>query len=557
MRTTQFFSELKRRKIFYRGFLYIVVAWIVLQVADVVMPALDVPDWGITLVVILLLLGFPVAVVLAWIVDSPPSEATPKAKTRSRARAASADGQDGEPGPRSVAVLPFVNMSDDRENEYFSDGMTEEILNALTKVKDLRVASRTSSFAFKGKVLDVLEIAEELRVDTVVEGSVRKAGNRVRVTAQLISADDGYHLWSETYDRELQDVFTVQDEISRSIVEALRLELGSDQKESLIEHETQDVEAYTLYLKGRFFFNTYQEADMQRSLDIYRRALELDPGYGRAYAGIADTLMQLADDWMPPEEAYPQAMEAARKAIELDDSLAEAHTALGKVLGWFKWDFDGAELALRRAVAANPNYADAHWGLASILPSNGQLYEAIEEMRKAVAIDPLTQNAYFHARFLMFAGKLDEAKQEAERAIELDPTSFRPILIRGQCALMEGNAEEALKFFEKAWGVSGVASVDSFKARALAALGREGEARELLERARSGDDYVRSEFMAAAWASLGELDRAFEALETAYEDRSAGLIYLNVDPAYEPLRGDPRYADLLGRIGLKTSEPLP
>jgi TolB-like protein len=451
---------------------------------------------------------------------------------------------------RSIAVLPFVNMSDDRDNEYFSDGMTEEILNALTKVRDLRVASRTSSFAFKGKVQDVLQIAHELRVDSVVEGSVRKAGNRVRVTAQLISAADGYHLWSETYDREIQDVFRVQDEISRSIVEALRLELGTKEKDGLIDHETQDVEAYTLYLKGRFFFNTYQKADMQRSLDIYRRALELDPEYGRAYAGIADTLMQLADDWMPPEEAYPRAMEAARKAIELDESLAEAHTALGKVLGWFEWDFDGAELALRRAVAANPNYADAHWGLASILPPNGQLYEAIEEMRKAMAIDPLTQNAYYLARFLMFAGRLDEAKEAAGKAIELDPTSFRPILVRGQCALIEGNPEAALEYFEKAFEVSRVASVDSFKARALAALGRVEEARAILDTARSGDDYVRSEFMAAAWASLGELDRAFDALETAYADRSAGLIYLNVDPAYEPLRSDPRYADLLDRIGL-------
>ncbi len=203
-------------------------------------------------------------------------------------------------------------------------------------------------------------------------------------------------------------------------------------------------------------------------------------------------------------------------------------------------------------MAANPNYADAHWGLASILPSNGHLYEAIEEMRKAMAIDPLTQNAYYLARFLMFAGRLDEAKEEASKAIELDPTSFRPILIRGQCELLEGNAEEALAFFEQAHEVSGVASVDSFKARALAALGREDEARALLEQARSHEDYVRSEFMAAAWAAMGELDRAFEALETAFADRSAGLIYLNVDPAYEPLRNDPRYVDLVERIGLKT-----
>jgi len=544
------FSELKRRKIFYRGFLYLLVAWVVLQVADVVFPALNIPDWAMSLVVVLLALGFPVAMLMAWIVDAPSDDGR-RAKDAKRKRKRPPDGED-EPPPRSVAVLPFVNMSEDKNNEYFSDGMTEEILNALTKVKDLRVASRTSAFAFKGKVQDVLAIAEELRVDTVVEGSVRKSGNHVRVTAQLISADDGYHLWSETYDRELQDVFKVQDEISRSIVEALRIELGTEEKDALVEQETHDVEAYTLYLKGRFFFNTYQEADMYRSLDIYKRALELDPGYGRAYAGIADTLMQLADDWVPPEEAYPQAMEAARKAIVLDESLAEAHTALGKVLGWFKWDFDGAELALRRAVAANPRYADAHWGLASILPPNGRLAEAIEEMRIAMAIDPLTQNAYYLARFLMFGGHLEEAQEEARKAVELDPTSFRPLLVLGQCKLLKGEAEEALAHFEKAGEVSGVASVDAFIARALVALDREDEARAILNRARSGEDYVRSEFIAGAWAALGEFDQAFEALEQAYSDHSAGLIYLNVDPAYEPLREDARYQDLAARIGLKT-----
>lgn len=551
MDATQFLSELKRRKIYYRGVLYLVVAWVVLQVADIVFPALNLPDWGVSLVVVLLALGFPVAMVLAWIVDAPSREEG-KGREAKRKRQSPAQGQE-EDLPRSVAVLPFVNMSDDKDNEYFSDGMTEEILNALAKVKDLRVASRTSSFAFKGKVQDVLEIAEELRVDTVVEGSVRKSGSRVRVTAQLISADDGYHLWSETFDRELQDVFKVQDEIARSIVEALRIELGSEEEKALVEPETQDVEAYTLYLKGRFFYYRYQEEDLHRSLEQYRMALEHDPGYGRAYAGIADTLMQLADDWVPPEKAYPEAMEAARKAIDLDESLAEAHTALGKVLGWFKWDFDSAELALRRAVAANPKYADAHWGLGSILPPNGQLDEAIEEMRAALDIEPLTANySYFLARFLMFGRHLEEAKEEAKRAIDLDPTSFRPLLVSGQCHLLEGNPEAALAQFEKALEVSSVVTVNSYIARALTALGREDEARAILSSAESGEDYVRSEFMAASYASLGEFDKAFEALEKAFSDRSAGLIYLHLDPAYEPLKADPRFGSLVERIGLKT-----
>ncbi|MCG6988230.1 MAG: tetratricopeptide repeat protein [Gemmatimonadetes bacterium] len=552
MTVAGFWTELKRRKIVQRALLYGIVAWIVIQAADIVIPALNIPEWGVSLVVVLLALGFPVAIVLAWMFDKP-SEVL-KGQRRPTRPARERRGEEEDAGPRSIAVLPFVNMSDDKENEYFSDGMTEEILNALTKVPDLRVASRTSSFAFKGKVQDVLEIADELRVDTVVEGSVRKVQNRVRVTAQLIDADDGYHLWSETYDRDLEDIFKVQDEIAHSIVDALKLELVGEEKERLVSPETEDVEAYTLYLKGRFFFNRYQETDLRRSLDHYAQALAHDPSYGRAYAGMADTWMQLADDWVAPETAYPEAKTAAEKAIELDDRLAEAHTARGKVLGWFEWDFDGAELALRRAVASNPRYADAHWGLASILPSNGQLDAAIEEARTALSLDPLSGIfSYWLARFLYFARRYDEAREEATRAAELDPTSFRPLLVLGLCHLMEERSEDALASFRRSLEVSGVVSANAFIARALVAAGQTDEAKKLLAAIEAGDDYVRHEFMAPAYAALGDVDRAMAALETAYEERSAGLVYLHVDPSYDVLRGDERYQALVRRIGLKSS----
>jgi len=551
MTVAGFWTELKRRKVVQRALLYGIVAWVVIQAADIVIPALNIPEWGVSLVVVLLALGFPVAMILAWMFDKPSEVLT--ASRRPARPARERRGEDEDAGPRSIAVLPFVNMSDDKENEYFSDGMTEEILNALTKVPDLRVASRTSSFAFKGRVQDVLEIADELRVDTVVEGSVRKAQNRVRVTAQLINADDGYHLWSETYDRDLEDIFKVQNEIARSIVDALKLELVGEEKDHLVSPETKDVEAYTLYLKGRFFFNRYQETDLRRSLDHYAQALAHDPGYGRAYAGMADTWMQLADDWVAPEQAYPEAKAAAEKAIELDDSLAEAHTARGKVLGWFDWDFDGAELALRRAVASNPRYADAHWGLSSILPSNGQLDAAIDEARAALALDPLSGIfSYWLARFLYFARRYDEAREEATRAAELDPTSFRPLLVLGLCHLMEERPEDAVASFRRSLEVSGVVSANAFIARALVAGGRADEAKKLLSALESGDEYVRHEFMAPAYAALGDVDRAMNALETAYQERSAGLVYLHVDPSYDALRGNERYQALVRRIGLKS-----
>ena len=303
MRVAELLDELKRRKVAGRGLLYLVVAWILMQVVDIVFPALSIPDWALSMVVVLLILGFPVAIGLAWMFETPSAIAKGKRRPGRPAGTGRADRDADADTPRSIAVLPFVNMSDDKDNEYFSDGMTEEILNALTKVPGLRVASRTSSFAFKGEAKDVLEIAEDLRVDTVVEGSVRKAGERVRVTAQLISADDGYHLWSETYDGDLEDIFRLQDEIARSIVEALKIELVGSKDAQLVEPETEDVEAYTHYLQGRFFFNRFQENDLERSLEQYRQALEHDPKYGRAYAGIADTWMQLADDWVPPEKS--------------------------------------------------------------------------------------------------------------------------------------------------------------------------------------------------------------------------------------------------------------
>lgn len=548
-----FWSELQRRRVVRLTMIYVVVGWVVIQAADTIFPALGIPDWGISLMVAIVLLGFPVAVVLSWMFDASSDG------IRRTGGGVDAPLAAPEPAPlaagtleRSIAVLPFVNMSDDRDNEYFSDGMTEEILNALAKVRDLRVASRTSSFAFKGTDADVLELARSLRVEHVVEGSVRKSGNRIRVTAQLISASDGYHLWSESYDRELEDVFQVQDDIARSIVEALKVELGSGQEGHLVAPETEDVEAYTLYLKGRFLFNRYRETDLKRSLELYRDALDHDPSYARAWAGIADTWMQLADDWAPPDQAYPEARRAAEKAIELDPGLAEAHTALGKVLGWFEWDFDGAELALRRAVGANRKYGDAHWGLGSILPATGLLDEAIAEMRLAVSIDPLSPVFnYWLSRFLYFKRELDEAMEEAHRSIELDPGSFRPRLILGLCHLLRDEPDAALEAFE-AHPVKGVVSGRIFVARAYAASGRTDEARAILEDLSGGNEYVRGEFMAAGWAALGDLDQAVAALDQAYADRSAGLIYLHVDPSYDPLRGDPRYRAMVERIGLRT-----
>jgi serine/threonine protein kinase/tetratricopeptide (TPR) repeat protein len=454
--------------------------------------------------------------------------------------------------PKAIAVLPFTNMSADPENEYFADGMTEEIINALGKLPGIHVASRTSSFAFKGKEVDVREIGEKLGVSTVLEGSVRKIGNRIRLTAQLINVESGYHLWNETYDRQLEDVFAVQDDISRAIVAALTLRLGSDQGQVIAP--TKNLEAYTLYLKGRFFFAKLSEPALRRSLDLFQQALLQDPALARAYAGIADAWCNLADDWVAPDDAYPRAKGAAERALQREPELAEAITSLGKVLGWHEWKFADAEVQLARAVALAPNYAEAHYVHGTMLPSVGRLHDAIDTMRKALVLDPLSVHySEWLARFLLYDGDNDAAIAQGERTMEMDEICHRAQHYVGSAHLAKGDAQSALTWYRRAQSLERAPRAwDALIVRALAALGQRDEAAAILARLEeeSHRQYLRGEIIAIGYAAMGDLDKAFASLERAYQARSAGLLYLKLDPGYGPLRGDPRYDDLVKRVGL-------
>jgi serine/threonine protein kinase len=457
------------------------------------------------------------------------------------------------PAPKAIAVLPLSNMSADPENEYFSDGMTEEIINALAKVPGIQVASRTSSFAFKGKEVDVRQIGEKLGVSSVLEGSVRKVGKRVRITAQLINVTDGYHLWSETYDRQLEDVFAIQDEISRAIVDALKVRLGGDTTHLVAP--TKNIEAYTLYLKGRFFFNKFNEPGLRKGLDFFQQSLLQDPSYARSYAGIADCWTQLADDWVVPDDAYPRAKAAATRALQQDPELVEAITSVGKVLCWYEWDFAGAEQRLRRAVTLNENYAEAHWAFGSVLPTVGLLTEAVDELRKALILDPLyPEYSRWLARFMLFAGDYTGAIAQGRKTMDLNPDYFPSYIDIGSAYLELGDADSALEWFRRGQALdTSVRSYDALIVRALAPLGRRDEADEILSRLeeQSRQQYVRSEIMAMGYAAVGDFDRAFAGLERAFQVRSAGLIYLHVDPGYKALRADPRFRQLVERIGLR------
>jgi serine/threonine-protein kinase len=455
--------------------------------------------------------------------------------------------------PRAIAVLPLSNMSADPENEYFADGMTEEIINALAKVPGIQVASRTSSFAFKGKEVDVRQIGEKLGASSVLEGSVRKVGNRIRITAQLISVENGYHLWSESYDRQLEDVFAVQDEIARAIVDALKLRLADGAAQ--VVAPTTNLEAYTLYLKGRFFFVKLSEPGLRKALDLFQRALLQDPGFARAYAGIADVWCNLADDWVAPDEAYPRAKTAAERALQRDPELAEAITSIGKVLCWHEWDFAAAETQLARAVALSPNYAEAHYVHGTALPLVGRLDDAIETMAKALKLDPLSVHySEWLARFRLYAHDFDAAIAQAHHTLEMDEVCIRAPHYIGSAYLAKGDAETALTWYRRAQALEkAVRSYDAMIVRALAALGQREEADAIMLRLEeeSRQQYMRSEVLAMGYAAVGDLDRAFDSLERAYQARSAGLIYLHLDPGYDPLRSDPRYENLVKRIGLK------
>ena len=469
------------------------------------------------------------------------------------ARRTPPDAPRSAPAAKAIAVLPLANMSADPENEYFSDGMTEEIIGALSKVPGLQVASRTSCFSFKGKEVDIRQVGEKLGVASVLTGSVRKIGNRIRITAQLVNAESGYHLWSETYDRQLEDVFAIQDELSRAIVDALKLRLGSESDQLVVP--TKNLEAYNLYLKGRFFFFRFTELGLRKSLELFQHVLIQEPGYARAYSGIADCWCELADDWVAPDDAYPRAKAAATTALRLDAELVEAMTSIGKVLCWYEWDFPGAEQQLRRAVALNPNYTEAHWTFGSVLPAVGQLGEAIGEMKKAITLDPLhPHHSRWLGRFLLYAKDYAAAIAQGHKTLELHADYFHAYLDIGTAFLAQGNAEEALQWYQRSQGLeTSVRSYDAYIVRALAPLGRSDEAEAILARLEeeSGQHYIRSEILAMGYAAVGNLDKAFACLEKAFQARSAGLIYLHLDPGYAPLRQDPRYDALVKRLGVK------
>jgi serine/threonine-protein kinase len=466
----------------------------------------------------------------------------------------------------SIAVLPFVNMSSDKENEYFSDGLAEEIINALTKLENLRVTARTSAFVFRGAQQNIPEIGEKLHVSSVLEGSVRKAGNRVRISVQLIDVADGRNIWSERYDREMIDVFEIQDEISQAIVGMLKVRLGSQSGSGidaahpvkpLVKRFTGNLDAYDLYLKGRFELYKMTREGLDASRQLFEEAIRLDPNYAMAYDGLAyNWYLESSLGFMAPKEAMPRAKAAVRRAIELDEAVAEAHATLGVILSLYDWDWAGAERELIRAIELNGSSPVCRDGYAFYyLRPVGRIEEAISETQHTLSLDPLSILYRVHLAFLFYLQhKYEHSIAQFRKVLEMSPQYYLAHAMMGNVYSLAGRCDEALACYARARQADANSKfIDSLEAMTLAMAGRRAEAIALLDKVtlRAVNDYISPVSIAYVYTALGDQDRAFENLDRAIQDRDPNLLGLKSNPIFESLRADERYRAILRKIQLE------
>ena len=594
MSEQNFFAELKRRNVYKVAVAYVVVAWLAIQAASILLPTFEAPGWVMKVLVAFLVLGFPTALIFSWAFEITPegikleSEvAANKSIARKTGRkivaitavlaviaaglfvfrlvgtdrraVGSADNiEDGRrsaaslPVPnKSIAVLPFDNLSRDPDNAYFCEGVQDEILTRLAKVADLKVISLTSTQHFKSAPENLPEIAKRLGVMHVLEGSVQKANDQVRVNVQLINAITDAHLWADTYDRKLTDIFAVESEISKAIAETLQAKITGSEKASIAKTPTVNPEAYELYLKGRFFWNKRTGDDLRKSIDYLKQAIAKDPNYALAYAGLADSygLLRFYAGASPAESVVPGAA-AAKKAVELDDSLAEPHASLG-LIATEELEVHRGVSELERAIQLNPNYATAHHWLALAFTALGQSDRSIKELKRALELDPLSMaiNADLSIGYL-YARRYDEAEAQARKALEIDPRSFLAHYYLGMALQLKGRLKEAIPEFQKAVDLNHDPYCISMLLQGYARNGQRDEARKLLAQLNEMKSAEVPEYaLALAYTSLGDKDRAIAALEHGFSGGNKSYLFLlPEDPLLDDLRGDPRFETLVQKI---------
>jgi TolB-like protein/Flp pilus assembly protein TadD len=582
---SNFLAELKRRNVYKVAVAYAVVAWLLIQAASILLPTFEAPNWVMKVLVALIALGFPAALISSWAFEITPegikleSEIAPNESiTRKTGRkivaittvlAVAAAGLfvfqfirtrstssvslgASAPTSKSIAVLPFDNLSEDKSNAFFAEGVQDEILTRLAKVADLKVISRTSTQRFKSAPENLPDIARQLGVMHILEGSVQKAGDQVRVNVQLINAVTDAHLWAETYDRRLIDIFSAESEIAKTIADTLQAKLSGSEKAAMSKRPTADPEAYELYLKGRFFWSKRTSVDLPKSVEFYNQAIAKDANFALAYAGLADCFVLYPDYGAgAPAEFYPKAKEMALKAISLDASLSSPHAALGLIYTNSDRDFFKALGEFDRAIELDPNYATAYQWKNTALVALGEFDRAIAGSKKSISIDPLSLIVNADLAFsYIYAHRFDEALAQSRKTLEIDPNFH---VVRGylgfslQCkgqladALREYRAATAATDEPFSWGLLG---------QACARAGLRDEAQQILARLEneSRTRFVTGWSIAVIRLSLGDKDGAFAALEGALNQRASEILPLKYDPLFEDLHGDPRFDVLVQKI---------
>jgi len=544
MNPNQFFAELKRRKVYSVAVAYVVAGWALAQGIAQVLPVFDTPNWVVRLFVVLIVIGFPVALTLSWFFDFTRYGIvrTPDLVRENQVEVVGWTVA----SDKSIAVLPFTDLSPGKDHAYFSDGVAEEILSALAKVDGLRVAARRSSFSFKGKEADLPEIAHRLNVDHVLEGSVRRDGNRVRVAAELIDARNGFAIWSETYEREMHGIFAVQDEITCSIVDALKLKLAIS-----TPSPSRSTDAYDLYLQGLFLSDKSTEETLRKSVEFFGRALNTDPRFARAWTGIAKSWLWLADAYVEPLEAYSKVREAAVNAIQIEDGEAEAHVYLAETKRILDWDLRGAEAEFVRAFEIDSNSTTSNYFIAAFYAAIGEREKALTFLSRTAKIDPASLwVSNFACEIYRYFGLIDEAMAAGERSLQLDPTFLYSEPLLAALYREMGRFDDAIALYKKSQDISG--RVPFGLAITYGKMNRREEAREILKDAcESRGGYTPGDAIAHVHVVLNEHEEAMRELQRAYEEHSSSLHFIGIAPEFEPLRRDKRFVSIVERIGLE------
>jgi TolB-like protein/Tfp pilus assembly protein PilF len=582
MKIDNFFAELKRRNVYKVAITYAVVAWLLVQAASILLPTFEAPTWVMKAFVVLLALGFVISVMVSWAFEAtpqglkrtenvPPDTVLPTWSPRKFATfiitaALLAAGllayqfsrpksstviQPSEAAAKSIAVLPLLNESGDPKDEYFSDGLSEELIAALAQIKDLKVIGRSSSFRFKDRKEEPKTIAEKLGVRTLLEGTVRKQDDRVRIVAELVNAADGIALWTRTFDRELRDIFAVQQEIARAVADSLKVTLlgSADNSTQMVP---KSVEAHNAYLQGHFHFLRRNVEDYRKAITYFDQAIDVDPDYALAYAERAETWTMIGDLTGQRPTAYPKARSDAEKAVAIAPALAEAHAALGWVRFFGEWKFAEGLSELKRAKELSPANPTANDLLARVIIYLGGIDEAERQAREAVELDPLSVSTLFNlSRVLFIAGKLDEADAAGRKVAELQPSAASSHRWQVLVAVQRGDGETALREAQ----LEPDAGLRPFELALAQYVRGDHKAADaaLAELIANGRDSLAYQ-IAEVYAVRGETDKAFEWLQISFDNHDGGTLSLSVDPLLRGLRDDPRYKNLLAKLGLPTTQ---